>query len=204
MNSFQKRFSQPLHSTRQFFLPVCNTFNYVLPHNYVLDTSIGEFRLPKERIILVFYIFRKILSYADVFCFSVRVSSSRGFPYTITGNSNFQTLKKVQNVSKTPPPPIISRLATGLSWAPAGRGKGWREHLPPTMLERDLAIGSVSICLSVHLSVCLSVTRWHRLKTNDRRITQFSPPGSENFAVTQSHPRSFEFTAMSRTCVVSY
>jgi len=31
------------------------------------------------------------------------------------------------------------------------------------MLEQDLAIGGVSVCLSV----CLSVTRWQRVKTNE-------------------------------------
>jgi len=41
------------------------------------------------------------------------------------------------------------------------------------MLQRELAIGGVSICPSVRLSV----TRWYRLKTNDRRIVRFSPSG---------------------------
>ena len=39
------------------------------------------------------------------------------------------------------------------------------------MLQRGLAIGGVSVCLSVRLSV----TRWYWLKTNEQRIMRFSP-----------------------------
>jgi len=35
------------------------------------------------------------------------------------------------------------------------------------------------VCLSVRLSVCLSVTRWYSVKTNKRRITRFTPTGSQ-------------------------
>ena len=41
-----------------------------------------------------------------------------------------------------------------------------------TLLERNLATGVRT------LYVCLSVTRWYWLKTNERRNMRFSPPGS--------------------------
>jgi len=53
------------------------------------------------------------------------------------------------------------------------------------MLERDLTKGG--------MSVCLSVTRWYWLKTNDGRITLFSPscsPGTLRFQYQLSYPRS--------------
>ena len=77
VNSFQNCLSRPLHSTRQFFLPLWNNFSLrasSLPHNcYDSGRSIGEFRT--KLIIRVFY-FRKIHTYANVFYFSERVSSS--------------------------------------------------------------------------------------------------------------------------------
>jgi len=52
-------------------------------------------------------------------------------------------------------------------WLWAGRAV--ERFLPRSaMLEREIDIGGVS--------VRLSATRWYWLKTNDRRITQFSAP----------------------------
>ena len=41
------------------------------------------------------------------------------------------------------------------------------------VLEHDLAKGGVPVCPSVRPSVCLSITRWYSLETNDCRIKRF-------------------------------
>ena len=57
------------------------------------------------------------------------------------------------------------------------------------MLKHVLAIGWTSVCLSVRLSVCPSVTRWYCIKTAER-IVMISSPHDSPFILVLCIPRS--------------
>ena len=57
----------------------------------------------------------------------------------------------------------------------------------------DLDIGA-AVCLSVRLSVCLSVTSRYHVKINTHRITRFPPFGSPLEKFGSHFPEKFRFS----------
>ena len=91
VNSFQNCLSQQLHWTRQFFLPLRNTFTCFHSLRFC-RIDLNEFRFAYVTYVIhVVYSFRKIRTHDNVFYFSVslRVSSSHASK-SLTNNSLFK------------------------------------------------------------------------------------------------------------------